>query len=238
MPAAGRPPEPAKAWLRFLNWTSRAAGGGWVFRGHADRSWKLLPSVGRVLPYSIERERQATQIFRRQAGIHLDGSGFDEWDWLALAQHHGLPTRLLDWTSNPLTACFFAASDPTVLASWGEIIAFKIDRRDWLTDADIRLPPLSVADVRLYRPAQRFGRVHAQHGIFSIHASPVVPWRGPAPARGPGARQARFTIKSLWKPDFLQRLAAFGVDEARLMGDLDGVATVLKWRLRANLPLE
>jgi hypothetical protein len=120
----------------------------------------------------------------------------------------------------------------------GEVVAFKIDRRDWLSEAELGRSPLSIPEVRLFRPAQRFGRVHAQHGIFSVHSTPAIAWKGPSPARGVGARQARFTIKAQWKPDFLQRLSLFGVDEARLMGDLDGVAAVLKWRLREKLPLE
>jgi hypothetical protein len=240
MAKGGRPPDPAKAWAAFIQWTERAAGGGWVFRGHADVSWDLRPGIGRLSGYQKSRELQAFQIFKRQAAVFEHGRDLDEWDWLALAQHHGLPTRLLDWTSNPLVACFFAVSDPSTVDKEGQLIAFKVDRRQWLTERDTGsgTTPLEVRDVRFMHPRPIFGRVHAQHGIFSLHPSPNIPWSGPTPSRGPGARQARFRIKSKWKADFQQRLSVFGVDEARLMNDLDGITSVLKRRLSARLPLE
>jgi len=238
MAGRGRPAAPEAAWARFLSWTSRGVGGGWVYRGHANTAWKLRPGIGRISPYSPEREKQAVGVFQRQAARHLEGTGYDDWDWLALSQHHGLPTRLLDWTLNPLAACFFAIADQSEVAKDGVIVGLKIDRRDWLSEDEKAIGPFSIRDVRFYQPKQRFGRIHAQAGIFSVHSAPAADWLGPSPARGVGARQARFTVKSVWKQDFLRRLALFGIDEARLMTDLDGVASVVKWRLRERLPLE
>lgn len=240
MAALGRPPDPAKAWSYFVDWTERAGGGGWLFRGHANKTWKLTPGAGRQPGYSKVREIQALGAFRRQAALLESGAGFDDWDWLALAQHHGLPTRLLDWTTNPLVACFFAVASPNEEAEDGQVIAIKVDRRDWLREpgGNARSSPFNVDGVKLIRPKPLFGRVHAQHGVFSVHDTPNVAWAGPTPARGPGARQSRFVIKAKWKPGLQQRLSLFGVDQARLMNDLDGVADVIKWRLSARLPLE
>ena len=83
------------------------------FRGHTCAAWKLQAAAHRGLIRSIESEQAMSFQFRRQARIRHPNCPADDdlAGWLALMQHYGLPTRLMDWTSSLLVAAFFALRD-------------------------------------------------------------------------------------------------------------------------------
>src|SRR5919206_161402 len=81
-----------------------------VFRGLARASYSNTSSLARLSGDYVELERHLLRNFRKYA--HREAPGPTEWDWIALGQHHGLPTRLLDWTFSPLVGLHFAT------ASW------------------------------------------------------------------------------------------------------------------------
>lgn len=83
-----------------------------VFRGLARSSYSNVSSLSRLSGEYASLERHLIRNFRKYA--HREAPGPTMWDWLSLAQHHGLPTRLLDWTFSPLVALHFAT------ATWPE----------------------------------------------------------------------------------------------------------------------
>jgi len=90
------------------------------FRGQADAGWALKPSIGRTVQKGglydpnegkkdlYQNESVLLQRFKRD-GYPFVQRALTDWEAITLGQHHELPTRLLDWTSNPLVALFFAA---------------------------------------------------------------------------------------------------------------------------------
>lgn len=81
------------------------------WRGHANANWKLQPSIyhrgmGSKEPFLAANFRNLGKVRHREVP-HYD----DKNSWLLLMQHYGLPTRLLDWSSSPLVALFFAVND-------------------------------------------------------------------------------------------------------------------------------
>lgn len=87
-----------------------------LFRGHANGSWKLLPTIIRI---QKERKLGERKLFELESALFHDFisiSGIkakkkDDWDILYKMRHHGVPTRLLDWSENLLVAIFFAIMD-------------------------------------------------------------------------------------------------------------------------------
>jgi hypothetical protein len=195
----------------------------YLFRGHADLDWELEPAIDRSNFSRVretltreDHERLVFKEFKRLALPHLPSRPANDWEFLALARHHGVPTRLLDWTENPLAALFFAVEPAR--STDGVVWCYTYVEMEEPLDTERNPDPFSLNRIQLFQPPHVHPRIWTQSGTFTVHPSNFKrhenPWGLPLTRiRIPVDTRARLRLE-------LQRL---GVHRASLFPDLDGV---------------
>lgn len=226
-----------EVWSDFWAWTQSHPAGAYLFRGQADAS-PIIPKIGRSA-YNYDRSREQTLFaaFERAARPFLRGT-MSAYELLALAQHHGAPTRLVDWSTSPMVAAWFAVSSFPEQRD-AQIYALDITRADldWIdsktgdTASGSKVEdPLKVSKgVYLIETAQVSNRITTQKGIFTLHGNPQTALTVP--------RADTLEIPADLRDEFQSRLMDLGIDASHIFPDIDGLCKSLEWRLKAGKSL-
>jgi hypothetical protein len=216
-------------WKRFMEWSDDHALANWIFRGHSKVGYTLVPKVGRDPKlYSIAREERVFRNFCRRAPAVSMVGDLDLWDLLALGQHHGIPTRLLDWTTSGLIGAHFAVCNRQHDTDDAQIIAWRLKDSDVVAQ-DPATHPFSVSGVKFLFPRTVAQRIVTQRELFSIHSDPTSAWRRPM--------RDSFPIAAWAKRYFRRRLFYLGIDPQHVMGGLDGLSATLDWQFAETVAI-
>lgn len=184
--------------------------------------------------------------FIRRHGHPRQGGSWNSKGWpseeilpfLALAQHHGIPTRLLDWSLDPMVAAYFSAS--ACEKSNSRVAVWILDLHAHWHFIDRELPS-EITTIRVPYDVNR--NAHAQRGVFTIHTQPVGDYRLGAPDREPmdkalfrrSPATPSIAIQKLTLPrselnDLLELLDRRRINGATMFPGYDGAARAAKER--------
>ena len=218
-----------KKFVEFHELVSQERQLGTLYRGVSNSDYKLIASIGRYYKKIdkdtlYDREQKVFKLFKNEAALYQDVSTLNNWDVLALAQHYGLPTRLLDWSLNPLVALFFAVSQD--YNSDGSVYVAKdsVSSENWLycnEDLLKKNDPFSLDKPYIYVPVHLTHRLKAQWGAFVIQPDPTQEYKC--------SNMLKLIIPAKMKADFFDILYNYDIHFKTLFPDLTGLANSLKW---------
>lgn len=247
-----------ESWEQFREIVAGPRFNSWAFRGHSDNTWPLLSTLSRYFKdFHIhekawpQQEYRILRIFRRKAHLFLEHipEEDDSFQWLALMQHHGAPTRLLDFTWSPYVSAFFALERATKDAAiWAlfppglsNTVIRTIRASQKVTEDEIGpwvkgnyeryFLPNEQQLVIIGEPHRMNQRLIAQSGTF------VMPGVLDAPVEelAPSSSIKKFTLATAkLRKEAMSELYSMNINNATLFPGLDGSARSLAYELESH----
>lgn len=207
-----------------------------IYRGQREDK-SLRPRLARLVPRGKRNniERLMFAEFKRTSVALTDFQPETDWDFLAIAQHHGLPTRLLDWTHSALAALWFAvekepAKDKKDREQDAIVWMLKTTVGDFI-DENSRRSPFEREPTGIYQPRVITQRIAAQRGIFTAHR--MMKKEGFVALEKNKRfkeRLTKFIVETSAFPHIRKHLDGCGVNRSTLYPDLVGLCNHLEWR--------
>jgi hypothetical protein len=233
------------------------------YRGCGSATFELKPSLYRhkelKSPDQLsDLERRLMTRFRQRSIPYHSRSLTDDWDTLFFMQHNGIPTRLLDWTENPLIALHFALMEATRTPTPSGRLRFSTDAAIWMIDPvawnnhalrhmSFDGGVLSPGDeaIKGYRPTPKFAGMHNQPvALYGAHNSArIVAQQGVFTIFGKDTKPMEQVFKDdTFPPDCLRKIIVpkrlisqmrrsllnHGITESVVFPDLEGLAREIK----------
>jgi hypothetical protein len=207
-----------------------------LYRGQSEDR-PLLPRLFRPPnePSRVEVLEQALlRNFENDSPFLLPSKPENDWDLLSLGQHFGVPTRLLDWSANPLTALFFAVEfaepkSPTVYiyqCKTSQIVSAE-DRKE--------SSPFDIDKTRIFQPSWHSIRVAMQAGWHTVHhlyrKKGKNAFRPLRDMEFHDERTTQISIDSDHASQLRAKLAEMGIKHGTIYGDLQSVCTSIQTSL-------
>lgn len=207
----------------------------YFFRGICDAKFQLIPSIGRLtIPFgSYYNELSIFNMFKCQAIQFIDKIPSNDWEWLALAQHSGLPTRLMDWTANPLVALYFATL-PKILGpgeeAEKEFAVYLLIKKQGVEYKTSDTNPFKSDTNEIIAIPHYSPKMKNQFGYFSIQTDYSKPFNELINSN----RFIKLIFDVSLKQEMRKILLGYGINEVTIYPTIEGLAQYLYRLLKTH----